>query len=120
MSSRTRKRIIVSRGLNSVIRTNAVVQDNKPIYPREVRTKYNITSNVDLHKGTESVKTFEGYSYAKDYIDSDAVMRSAVYAQDGSVIPMRRQFDFVAGKSYNNAELNDNLQSVENAKLWKI
>lgn len=111
-----KSRSIVSKSLRGGIKTRAVLIDNKPIYANIVSRFGDVDSAeyaVDLSDGVSNdVSLPAKLEIAKGCISKSPVLSSAALSVDGSsVIPLRQQFGFVAGSSFNRYELNNELTS---------
>lgn len=121
-----KQRLVVSKDLKGGIRTKAILVDGKPIYAGIISKFGEVDSaeySVDLAGGVpDEVGISAPVSVAKQEISNNPVLRAAMLSVDGnSVIPLRQQFGFVAGDSFNRYDLNQDLieQGYSGRTIWE-
>lgn len=113
-----RTRAVVSKTFEEGTKTETMLMNGRPIYASIVSKFGSVEDedyDVNLVEGLPNdISLHAKANAAKKCVVQNPVLKSAMLSVDGnSVIPLRQQFGFVAGESFNRYDLNSQLSADE-------
>ena len=122
-----KSRTIISKSMHKAIRTRTAFVGNQPAHFDITKIDVDAAEySADLTAGKPIKVSVEAAATrtAKDVLQSNKILNAAMFSvsPEKNIIPLRRQFGFVAGESYNRYDLNAEFDEdgVKGKTVWDV